>query len=214
MGLQITTPPASEAITLAQAKAWARIDNAVEDADSTMLISAARDECEAFLRRPLLDTVYLWTLDGFPGYILPALRDPNFYNVARDYPDLILRLPIGGVSAIGNITYIDNDTQAQTTLDPSMYTFDPSEQPPRIAPAYQQAWPKALSQIASVKVAFTAGYGSTPDKIPPGVLRALRVVFCDMWENRSETIASQGYILPRGAEWSMWPHRVFPLRKG
>lgn len=223
MGLQITAQPASEPVTLADAKLWCRIDHAVEDSVVTSLISTARRLCETFLRRPLINTSYLWTFDGFPGYILPTLRDPTFFNVVRESQDLIMRFPIGGVTSIGisgspptpAIQYVDQDTQLWVTLDPSMYVADFTEQPARLAPAFQQQWPTALSQIGSVRIAFTAGYGSLATSVPAEILSAVKLILCDIWNNKGDSnLQFNSYTVPHSAEMLMFDERVWPIRKG
>jgi hypothetical protein len=225
MGLQIITPPSIEPVTLADAKLWARINNSVEDSVTSGLITVAREMCEKFLRRPILPTGYLWTTDGFPGYVLPALRDPEFFNVVRETHDLIWRTPIGGVTSIDSINYIDPNT-GPTLLAADLYQVDYTEEPCRLAPAYQQSWPTAQSQMGAVQIAFTAGYppgpavGSPPvanplANVPAPILAALKVILTDMGENKGETnLQYQSYPVPYTADKLMWPYRVFPIRRG
>ncbi|MGH6951903.1 MAG: head-tail connector protein, partial [Vitreimonas sp.] len=54
MSIVTITPPASEPVSLAEAKLFLRIDHAAEDGLIAMLISAAREAVEAGIGRALI----------------------------------------------------------------------------------------------------------------------------------------------------------------
>ena len=60
------TAPASEPITLAEAKMHCRIDNADEDELVIMLIASVRHHAETILRRRLITQTLDGYLDAFP----------------------------------------------------------------------------------------------------------------------------------------------------
>jgi uncharacterized phiE125 gp8 family phage protein len=205
MGLQILTQPAVEPLTLADAKQHLRIDNDDEDTQTSALISAARVAAENFLRRPLITTEYLWTFDGFPAI--------GFFDRFRS-DELILRFPIGGVSEVTEVKYLDTSQQQQTMLS-TAYRLDLASQPARMQPAYQTAWPATSPDIAACSVKFKAGYGTAATSIPPNVISAVKLILGHLWENREDSVLQYTSTpLPMGAEYLMWPERVHAVRRG
>ena len=66
MSLVIITPPATEPITLTEAKAQCRVDGTAEDALLTIYIQAAREQCERLIGRKLITQTVEQRLDAFP----------------------------------------------------------------------------------------------------------------------------------------------------
>lgn len=90
--------PASEPVTLAEAKLYLRLDGSEEDALVTSLISAARASAEHYLRKSLMTQSWSLTLESFAG------------NKAV--------LTMGPVLSITSVTTIDeagNETTLATT---------------------------------------------------------------------------------------------------
>ena len=198
MGLVVTTEPSIEPVTLADAKLHLRQDETADDTLISGLISAARRQVEAFLRRPLITTRYRWTLDGFLRSRVPC----------QDLNSLILRTPVGGVRSVTSIGYRDVSNLPQT-LDPANYSVDVSEQPARIAPGYSISWPATFPQMGSVTIEFVAGYGDNAADVPADIIAALKLILGHLYENREATMMQYPIAeIPMGAEHLLWPHRV------
>ncbi len=70
MSLQLNTPPAEEPVTLAQAKAWLKVETDDEDALIAALIPAARARAEWHTGRAFVTQHWTLWLDGLgDGYI-------------------------------------------------------------------------------------------------------------------------------------------------
>ena len=67
MGLRVTTPPADEPVSLADARAHLRVDGTDEDALIGGLIVAAREYAEGFTGRRFVTTDMELTLEQFPA---------------------------------------------------------------------------------------------------------------------------------------------------
>ena len=126
-----------EPVTVAEAKAHERITAAAEDTLVRHWIQVARLWCEDYTRRAFLTQQRRLTLDAFPGCI---------------------RVPRSPLRSVESIRYLDTDGQQQT-LDTARYRIDTDSEPGRIVPAWGESWPAARALIASVTVAYTAGYG-------------------------------------------------------
>jgi uncharacterized phiE125 gp8 family phage protein len=89
MPLTIITPPAAEPVTVEEAKSFARVEDADEDALIETLITAAREHVEQATGRSFVVSTYGLTLRCFE-------------------PDVI-RLPRSPLVSVESVTYRDRD---------------------------------------------------------------------------------------------------------
>jgi uncharacterized phiE125 gp8 family phage protein len=170
MAITIFTPPLAPPVTVAEAKAYARI--AYDDDDDVIeeLIAAARDHIEQATGRVTVATTYLLTLDEFP---------PNE-----------LRLPRSPLRTVDSVHY-DDAAGDEHTLASSAYTVDNKSEPPWLAP--DGPWPATFAGINSVRVQFSAGYapvGSPADhtaNVPARAKVAIKALVAH-WYNQREPV--------------------------
>ena len=99
-----------------------------------------------------------------------------------------IELPIGPVTQIDSITYVDEDEVVQT-IETTAYTLDDTSKPQRVIPATDTEWPATAEVANAVRVRFRAGY-SLPDESPvvialPRVAKvAMLLVIVHLYENR------------------------------
>lgn len=141
--INVVTPPATEPLTLAEAKAHLRVDGTDEDTLITALIIAARESIETWSRRQLLTATLKLSLDEFPC------------------GDGVIRIPRPPLQSVSSIQYVDTAGDLQT-LAAERYQVDALGQPGRVAPAYGTHWPATRDQLNAVHVTFVAGYTSPP----------------------------------------------------
>ena len=171
--LILKTPPATEPITVPQAKVHLRIDDNDNDASIGVMIQSARSGVEAFLKSAIMPTVYQLKLDCFPGEI---------------------EFPIGPVTtADGFAINYANDAGADTVLNSSLYQIALGEYAV-VRPSFGNTWPVTRTQLDAVTVEFKAGYDDAT-KIPPAIIGALYMWLGDLFENREST-AMDGSALP------------------
>ena len=184
MGVQVTTAPTKEPITLAEARHHLNLGHELDDPILAQYIGAAREAAESFTRRSFAQQTLTLTLDCFPEEIV---------------------LPRPPVQSVTSIKYIDTDG-AEQTLATSVYQFDGSaEAMPRIREAYGQSWPNTRDQMAAVTIEYVAGYEKTPE----AARQALLLMIGSFYEHREDqVIGSQAYLLPRNATWLLWPFRI------
>ncbi|MER2518567.1 MAG: head-tail connector protein [Candidatus Accumulibacter phosphatis] len=164
MPLTLITPPATEPVTLAQAKAHCRIDGTADDALVGALIAAAREACEHKLGRPLITQTWERALEYFAG---GAILLGKFKPLS-----------------IVSVNYLD-DAGADTLLDPSAYTLDDATEPGYLLPAYGTSWPSARPTANSVRVRFTAGYGPAASDVPIAIQQWILIAVGSMYEQRT-----------------------------
>lgn len=183
MSVIVVTPPATEPVTLAEAKAHLRVTYGLEDALITSLIAAARAYIENWCDRALITQVWKATRDAF----CPEIR-----------------LTGGVVTAIQSVKYIDADGVEQT-LDSSAYVADLDSVPARIWPAVGSSWPTTAAQPGAVRIQYAVGYADAA-AVPAPIKAALLLVLGDLFENRQ---GQQAETLVENAAVSslLWPYR-------
>lgn len=191
MFLASISPPATEPITLAEAKAHLRVDLTDDDALITALIVAARQYAESETGRSLVTQSWRLVLDGFPGGRGPGTAG----SIPSLLPGNAILLDQPPVQTITSIQYLDTGGAWQT-LPESEWVAELQSAPARITPAFGKTWPAALPQIGSVKVEFVAGYGEA-SAVPQGIKIWMLLRLAALYENREEVSAMrQGKIEP------------------
>jgi uncharacterized phiE125 gp8 family phage protein len=201
MGLVQLTPPASEPISLADAKNHLRIDSDITSDDTliNLLISAARRYGETITGRSFITQQWRLTLDGWASGL-----DDSLYS--------LIELPRGDVQRVDQITYLDM-SRVQQTLDLSTVAQDLSINPARLTPIFGTVWPPALPQIAAVKIDYTTGYGDSAASVPEGIRQWMLVRISTLYEHREEVeVVSRGKVEPMPFVDSLLdPYRVLVL---
>jgi uncharacterized phiE125 gp8 family phage protein len=167
-----TTTPA-EPLTLAEALTHLREtgDGGANDEYIEVIITAAREACEARTERTLTTTGWLLQLDGFP-------------SVTSDNPNAAICLYQPPIIAVQSVQYL-SASGTLTTIDSADYVLDAASAPGRLVPAPGKVWPAVQDgAINSVRVAYTAGYGAAAD-VPKPLRQWMLLAIGDMYENRN-----------------------------
>ncbi len=156
-----------DAVSLAEAKAQARVLHDAEDALLGAYIKAATQHVEDYTRRALIEQTWEVTLDGFPAGGGP------------------IRLPRTPLIAVESITYTKPDGDASPVAG---YQTETRSTGTYIYPAFEAAWPATRAIRGSVKARYTAGYGATPQSIPEPVRLAILVIVATYYANRESQV--------------------------
>lgn len=155
--LTVTTPPASEPVTLQELKDHLRSNDSSEDAQLTAYITAARGMFEFKTGLSLMPTV-------FRQYV-PTLTDTVY-------------LMRGNVTAVGGVYYY-NASDTLTTA--AGYLTDLISTP---AAVWFTTYPTTSTTRANVAyVDFTAGYANA-GAVPDDIKLAIKLLAAHWWENR------------------------------
>lgn len=177
MGLKLITSPASEPVTVDEAKAHLAVTGTDLDALITAQIIEARQAIERTIARQLLAATWEYTLDAFPP---------------------LIRLPLAPATAVTWIKYREPVAGLEQTLDAGRYVADFVDEPARIVPAYNTTWPEIRPGPAAVTVRFTAGYGATAAAVPAPLKAAVKLLVGHLLANREATTPEQVNDLPLG----------------
>lgn len=186
MGFKLITPPATEPVSLTEAKLHLKIETAdtADDALVTILIQAAREVAEQYTRRAFISQTWELQMDCF------------------EEEDYKLITPC---SAITSVKYYDTDGVEQTVAV-AVYGLSLSTEPNEIYLKYGQLWPTVRGQEDDVKIRFVSGYTTVPASIKAAIL----LIIGHLYENREDVVVGRQVAdLPKGSEYLLNPYRLF-----
>lgn len=183
-GLVVVTPPATEPVTLAEAKDHLRVDIANDDTLIAALSVAAREMVEVSLHRQLVDATYDMTLDRFPGATAGSSSGVLFGAGG------IIYLPRPPLQSVTSITYFDT-AGVSTVLPTEDYLVDTASIQGRITPSVnERTWPSHEIRINAVTVRFVAGFGDAA-AVPSSIKTAILLLTADMYEHREAQLETK-----------------------
>jgi uncharacterized phiE125 gp8 family phage protein len=165
MPLILTAGPSAEPVTLAEAKAHLRVDDAAEDALIASLIVTSRLHVEAAMALALMTQSWSWYLDAWP-------------------PGRALELPLRPVGGIAALRLYD-DTGAAITLDPAGYLLDDARLHPRLVRLGAPVWPRPGRIANGIEIAFIAGFGAAAADVPAPIRQAILLLVAHWYEHRA-----------------------------
>jgi uncharacterized phiE125 gp8 family phage protein len=189
MTATLTTPPAIEPVSLAEAKTHLRVD---EDTDDTLIaatITAARLHVEHATRRLLIAQAWRFWRDAWPT-------------------SRVIELPVTPLISVDAVWVIDKAGE-ETGLDEDSYEVDIVSVPGRIRFGSTPAPGRDLNGIA---IDVTAGFGEEPDAVPAPLRQAILQLVAHWYENRSAVShdRTQG-VAPLGVDALIAPYRLLAL---
>ncbi len=166
---KVTSAPASEPITLAEAKAQLRVESDMNDDDTwiTSAITVVREQVEALTNR--------------------ALMPQSFELAIEEFADEI-QLPKPPFSSLTSVKYYDEDDVLQT-LASSYYLVNDFAEPATITKKTNQTYPSTFDRPDAVRIAFSAGYADA-DSVPTSIKQAMLMLLTDLYDNRSASTSS------------------------
>ena len=138
MAWYMSSGPAGEPVSRTEAKLHMRVDSTAEDSLTDILISTARQWCEAFTRRQLVTADYVMLLDYLPSRLV---------------------LPRAPLQSVTSITYVDAAGDTQTAAA-TLYDVLTHREPGEIALGYGDSWPSTRGHTNDVTITWKAGYSS------------------------------------------------------
>lgn len=197
--LTVVTPPASEPVTLSDAKLWMRVDDDEDDALIQRLLRDARRRVEEWARVACLPQTLRWAIDGPP---VDGLQVEAYRWWAQDGPDRrwgrIVELPRYPLISVTSITGYNDDGTSET-MSPSAYWVDTNARPGKVGLKSSSVWPIMLRAIDGLVFVYQAGW---PDaaSVPEEIKEAILVTAADQYENREGGRRNGRDLIPPDAQ--------------
>ncbi len=168
---ELSAAPASDLISLEEAKRHVRRDDDDDDALITSLIA-----------------VVMSRIDGFDGILNRALINQTWIERAADFPASdVLALDVAPVQAITSIKYYDSDNVLQT-FDSANYSFHNRTGVGYVKLGNESAWPETYDRDDAIEITYVAGYGADASDVPAAIKHAGLLLIGEYYENREEVL--------------------------
>jgi hypothetical protein len=198
MELELVTAPAAEPVTLAEAKSWSRVTSSGSDSDITLLLTAAREKCEAITGRKFITQSWRMWLDCWPrkgkDKWWDGTREGHISDTLGFATEIDLKLcPVISVSNLSY--YLTDDTE--TVFSPSNYQVVGTQGAPgRVVLKFGQIWPSSVLRLANaIKIDFSVGYGSAGSAVPESIKLAIKALIAHLYEHRGDE--TEGAQVPK-----------------
>lgn len=204
--LKVITPASDNSekpVSLAEMKAYMRVDVETDDAIINDFIDIATEAAKQYLGRSVMTETLELTLDRFGAGVDELDRlGSGVHNTTRQavmsYGNEI-DLPFPPVQSITSIKTFSTDN-SESTFSSSYYQLD--ETGGRVYLNQGSTWPTSLRDREAVKVRYIAGYGSAPQDVPLPIKQAIRQHVSYMYECR------QSCELPPSCKALLEPYRL------
>lgn len=180
--------PASEPISLAEAKAYLRIDDAAEDGLIGTLISAARMHVESLTGKALLEQSWRVVLDAWPK-------------------DRMVKLPVAPLVSLTSVTAFDEQDDA-VAVPVAQFLPESGTAPARLLLPATIAGMPVLRERLGIEIDYVAGFGASADEVPADLRHALLALVAHWHEHRDAVIiAGSGAVVPSGFDRLVAPYK-------
>ncbi|MBI3275797.1 MAG: phage head-tail connector protein, partial [Methylocystis sp.] len=162
--------PLVEPVSLADAKAWLRLDTSDEDDLVAALIVSARMTLEAYTRRFFITQNWRIKLDAWPITL-------------RERTPATLAIPFAPLQSVAAIRVYDAANAAQV-LDQATYLAPAAPDRARVSFVTQPPTPARLSD--GIEIDVVVGYGAPATDTPEPLRRAILMLVAHWHENRGD----------------------------
>jgi uncharacterized phiE125 gp8 family phage protein len=192
MTAYLLSGPASEPVSLDDAKAYLKLDTTDEDALVTTLVTAARLHVEGTTGRALITQSWRLVLDDWP-------------------PVGLVRLPVAPLQSLTEITAYDVNGDA-VTLSTDGVLWDALAAPSLLYLPTGFGDEVVLRPFQGIEIDYVAGYGSDPADVPATLRQAMLLLVAYWFENRDAVVlAGAGSVVPSGFEQIVGAYRGIRL---
>lgn len=209
---EVTTAPATEPVSTADAKAHLRIESSVTDDDTLIdkLVAAARHWVEQYIERKLITQTITQTLDDWPGSsyagdgeLVPVGRvDQTLARGSSGWVELLAN----PVQSITSVTTYD-DAGSSAVWSSSNYRLSDAGDRARMALKDGASWPtNATRRTDAIEIVYVVGYGGA-SAVPDDIILAIKMLVAHWYENREAVTVGSGAEVPMTVKPLLQPYR-------
>jgi uncharacterized phiE125 gp8 family phage protein len=189
MSAILLIPPSAEPWSVAEAKAYLRVEHGDDDAIIAALIAAARGHVEALTRRALLVQRWRFVLDAWPANGRLSLR-------------------MGPLRSVIAARVFDVANNAHG-IDVATFVVDAAA---NIIASPCWSLPLPGRAAAGIELDVELGYGATASDVPDALRHAIRMLVAHWYDNRGVAAAgAAAAMLPGGLNALIAPYRMLSL---
>ncbi len=167
MTLLLVEGPAAEPVSLAEMKAWLKVDASAEDDLIAALVTSARLIVESLTRRLLITQTWRLALDQWAT-------------------GSVLAIPVAPVASVAAVRVYDAAGAAQI-LAPSLYIL--AGPPDRSRIVFVSTPPVPARAVGGIQIDIVVGYGDRPDAVPAPLRQAIRALAARWFEDRGDAMS-------------------------
>jgi uncharacterized phiE125 gp8 family phage protein len=172
----LVTAPASEPVTLTEAKTHLNVSGTSKDTYITSLIVAARGQVERYLNRALITQSWKVYYDCWKHELLIPFGK---LQIADDTP--------GPASPV--VKYYNLEGTLTTLTESDYYWVVNTTDPARIVRKYDATYPELqYGRPDAIEIAFTAGFGSAASAVPDEIKHAMKLLITNYYEHRGDVV--------------------------
>lgn len=174
---RITDQPASEPISLAEAKTHLEYTGTAKNAYIASLIKSARIMCEKYCGLSFVTQERRIKMDVFPSNYQPII------------------VPYGPVQTIDSFTYLNDDNSTTTMVNGTDFTMDNHSGMCRLyalgTDGEIEKWPTDIRRFPqAITIDYTAGFDEAVNEpLPEQIRQAILLQVASMFENRQDEVA-------------------------
>lgn len=180
--------PATDILSLSDAKAHLRVDGSDDDSLIAGLISAVTSfiDGDGVLGRALITQDWAQWVSQSPGWV---------------------RLSMGPFQSLVSVEYYDADNVLQTA---TLSDFETRKSGDFVIckPKEDREWPTAETRLDAIKITYRAGFGDAAADVPPDIIVAAKLLLGHLYEHREAVADARMAELPMGVEMLLNRHRV------
>ena len=187
MSVVVSSDPATDPVTVTEAKSHMRVDTSDDDTLIGGLITGATLYAQTYTNRAFVTQTLELRIDSFPATEIRLPRSPS--------------------QSITSIVYVDTDGATQTWAS-SNYVIDSNSKPARLRPDFNVDWPSVREQMDAATITLVAGYGAASD-VPEGIKLAIKHLVAHWYENREgSTVDMKVHLVPLAINALLTQYRI------
>ena len=204
-GLKIHTAQTDYINSLAEIKAWLKIDGSSDDTALGYIRIAADSWAQEYTSRTLTTITYELFLDTL--YDLDNRIEDGFYTgIDLQVPKKIIVLPRSPVASITHVKYYDDNGNA-TTWATNNYLLDNASIPAKFTLRKGISYPTGIRATNGFEIKYVAGYGNS-STVPQQIKQAGLMYCAYLNEHRGDLVDGKSINAPKMAQQLLEPYRV------